>query len=236
MFHEATTLEFKKEAALPATEGVRIAGPLDERAIVSVVQLGFDCDPFVRWMYSDPASYLAGFSELARAVAVRSIRERSALVAQRSAGAALWFRSGISLARNEVFEIVRSTIPIDLQTPVLRIIDQMASFRPSEPHWYLPIMAVDPSRQGSGIATSLMRFATEVCDEEDLSIYLESSSPRSISLYRRFDFEIIGTIRSGGSPPLFPMLRKRRSDRSRASRDIYDPFIHETADMNGKEN
>ncbi|HMQ02394.1 MAG TPA: GNAT family N-acetyltransferase [Pyrinomonadaceae bacterium] len=236
MLHEATTLEFKNQTLAPATEGVRLAGPLDERLATSIVRLGFDTDPFARWMYPDAASYMKGFSEFVRAVAARSINARSAHLSRNNSGAALWFSPGVSLDEEEIGEIVQTTVSPELRRSVVEIFEQKALFRPAGPHWYLPIIAVDPVRQGRGTGASLLRFAARSCDDEDLPAYLESSNPRNISLYQRFDFEIIGTIRSGGSPPLFPMLRKRRSDRSGTSRDINDQLIHETADMFGKEN
>ncbi len=236
MLHEATTLEFRNKTALPATDRVRLAGPLDERLAVSIVRLGFDSDPVARWMYPDAAGYLNGFSEFARAIAFRSIQARSAHLSRDGSGAALWFPPGVSLDEGLIGEVVRSTVSPELQDEVENVFEQMASFHPTEPHWYLPMIAVDPVRQGRGVGAALLRFATKWCDGEDLPAYLESSNPRNISLYRRFDFDIIGTIRSGDSPTLFPMLRKRRSDRSRSSRDINDQLIHETAEMIGKEN
>nr|WP_257785612.1 GNAT family N-acetyltransferase [Pedobacter steynii] len=71
----------------------------------------------------------------------------------------------------------------------------MDKFHPTEPHWYLPMIGVDPAHQGAGVGSALM---------------IESSNPKNISLYKRHGFEVIGTIQSGNSPVLRPMLRKAR--------------------------
>jgi hypothetical protein len=51
---------------------------------------------------------------------------------------------------------------------------------------------------------------TAVCDRETLPAYLEATSPRSVPLYQRHGFEIVGAISVEGSPIITPMLRKPR--------------------------
>jgi ribosomal protein S18 acetylase RimI-like enzyme len=53
----------------------------------------------------------------------------------------------------------------------------------------------------------LLTYGLQVVDREHLPVYLESSNPRNLSLYRRHGFEEIGEIRSGDSPPIAAMLR-----------------------------
>jgi ribosomal protein S18 acetylase RimI-like enzyme len=86
----------------------------------------------------------------------------------------------------------------------------MAAYHPDEPHWYLPVIGVDPAHQGRGYGAALMRHATERCDRDVVPAYLESSNPRNISLYLRHGFEILGTIQVGSSPQMVPMLRTPR--------------------------
>lgn len=90
------------------------------------------------------------------------------------------------------------------------IIEQMEKFHPTEPHWYLPMIGVDPAHQGAGTGAALMTEALRNVDSSGLIAYLESSNPRNIPLYQRHGFEVIGEIQSGSSPVLRPMLRKTR--------------------------
>ena len=86
----------------------------------------------------------------------------------------------------------------------------MAKYHPHEPHWYLPLIGVDPAHQGKGHGDALMSYALDRCDRERVPAYLESTNPRNISLYRRHGFEPLGTIQAGSSPTLVPMVRRPR--------------------------
>ena len=109
-----------------------------------------------------------------------------------------------------VLEVIRQTVRPHEQADVLSLMEQMDAHHPREPHWHLPMIGVDPSRQGQGRGSALLRHALERCDRESALAYLESSSPANIPLYERFGFELIGTIQSGSSPQLWPMVRVPR--------------------------
>jgi ribosomal protein S18 acetylase RimI-like enzyme len=99
----------------------------------------------------------------------------------------------------------------ELQDDLFAFFEQMGKFHPVEPHWYLPMIGVDPTRQNKGYGSMLMRQALAACDREQLPAYLESSNPRNITLYVRHGFEIVGTIQAGSSPPMFAMRRAART-------------------------
>jgi ribosomal protein S18 acetylase RimI-like enzyme len=86
----------------------------------------------------------------------------------------------------------------------------MASYHPHEPHWYLPLLGVDPTRQGQGIGSALLQHAAALCDRAGQLAYLESSNPANVPLYERHGFEVVGTIQAGASPTFYPMVRKPR--------------------------
>ena len=65
----------------------------------------------------------------------------------------------------------------------------------------------DPASRGRGYGSALLRHALQRCDRENAPAYLESSNPRNIPLYERYGFKALGSIQSGSSPTLVPMLR-----------------------------
>ena len=90
----------------------------------------------------------------------------------------------------------------------MQVMRQMESHHPREPHWYLPLIGIDPKHQGKGLGGALLDHALKICDRDGALAYLESSNPRNVPLYQRHGFEILGQIQFGSSPTLVPMLRR----------------------------
>jgi len=106
--------------------------------------------------------------------------------------------------------LLQSTASEQGQQDLLTVFEQMGRYHPHEPHWYLPLIGVDPAQQGKGHGAALLQHALISCDRDHTLAYLESTNSKNISLYKRHGFELLGTIQVGTSPPLFPMLRRPR--------------------------
>jgi GNAT superfamily N-acetyltransferase len=57
-------------------------------------------------------------------------------------------------------------------------------------HLYLSILGVEPSRQGQGLGSALIRPMVERADAEGLPCYLETFQPRNLPLYQKHGFKI----------------------------------------------
>ncbi len=114
--------------------------------------------------------------------------------------------------RSRLVALTQRSVDESLQPEVFGVFEAMGIYHPKEPHWYLPLIGVDPVHQGQGHGAALLKFALERCDRDRVPAYLESTNPRNISLYKRHGFEALGTIQVGSSPPLVPMLRKPLSN------------------------
>ena len=86
----------------------------------------------------------------------------------------------------------------------------MDEVHPTEPHWYLAVIATEPSRRAQGMGGALLTTALEVVDAEHMPAYLESSNPRNITLYERHGFGITREIPIGDGPPMTAMWRPAR--------------------------
>jgi ribosomal protein S18 acetylase RimI-like enzyme len=186
---------------------IRSAGPDDESAVVDVITLAFATDPMARWSLPNPAQYLAMMPSVIRAFGGRAFDSQSAYCAEGHSGAALWLAPGVEPDGDALMALIQQNAPGHILPDLLGVFEQMAGYHPAEPHWYLPLIGVDPAAQGRGLGSALMRHALARCDREGVPAYLESSNPRNVSLYQRHGFEMLGTIQVGGSPPVVPMLR-----------------------------
>ena len=192
------------------TATIRAATKADEAAVVDVITIAFSTDPLVRWLWPNAHQYLVHMPALTRAAGGKAFGAGSAYYVDGYGGAALWLPPGIYAEKEDLRSLVRNEIAEELRADLIAVFKLMGSYHPQKPHWYLPLIGVDPASQGHGYGSALMRHALEVCDCDHALAYLESSNPRNLSLYIRHGFEIVGTIQVGSSPPLFPMLRKPR--------------------------
>ena len=71
-------------------------------------------------------------------------------------------------------------------------------------------IAVDPSKQGQGIGSFLLKEALKMVDKNGDRAYLEASSERNKALYERHGFEMIGEVQVDDSPSAYPMIREPR--------------------------
>lgn len=189
---------------------VRSAGPDDEAAVFDVVLLAFAGDPFARWLYPDPAKYVAVSPEFGRAFGGKGFAHGSVDIVAGGTGAAIWLPPGVEPDGERMQELLEAHAPEDVLADIGAVIEQMAEAHPQEPCWYLPIIGVDPALHGRGLGAALLRRGIERADAEGVPAYLESSNPRNIGLYERHGFEILRTIQVGASPPVVPMLRRPR--------------------------
>jgi len=179
-----------------------------KRRATSVLVLAFAGDPMTRWVWRDPATYLGVFPEFASTFGGRAFDHRRAFIAEDGAGAALWLPPGVEPDGAALGALIERTAPSKLAQDIAAVLEQMERYHPREPHWYLPLIGVDPARQNEGHGARLMRRALDAADRDGVPAYLESANPKNLPFYQRLGFERLGTIESGSSPPLFPMLRK----------------------------
>ena len=189
---------------------VRTMTPDDESRAIDTIVLAFVGDPMTRWVWPSSHQYLAAMPRFVRAFAGAAFARGGAFCSDEYAGAALWLPPDVHPDEERLGELMESTASPAAGDAGPVIFEQMAKYHPTEPHWYLPLIGVDPAHQGKGHGDALMRYALERFDRDKLAAYLESTNPRNISLYRRHGFEALGTIQAGSSPTLVPMLRRPR--------------------------
>jgi len=148
------------------------------------------------------------FPSFVRAVGGKAFTQGAAYYVDGYAAAALWLPPNIRPDEDKLISLAQRTVSEQIQKDFLSIFEQMGQYHPSEPHWFLPFMGVDPSQQGKGFGSALLQHTLIQCDRENMLAYLESSNPRNIPLYKRHGFELLGTIQIGTSPSIAPMLRR----------------------------
>jgi GNAT superfamily N-acetyltransferase len=189
---------------------IETATSRDTDRLLAVLALAFSADPIIRYWFPEPHVFLEYFPRFAVAYGGPAIEHGTAHVAEGFCGAALWLPPGVDPDEEAVGRVTEEAIEEAKLPELERFVEQMEGYRPDEPHWYLPLVGVDPAHQREGIGAALVEPALALCDSEKYPAYLEATSPLSIPLYERFGFERMGEIQAGKSPVLVPMLREPR--------------------------
>jgi ribosomal protein S18 acetylase RimI-like enzyme len=192
---------------------LRKATPADVPALAGVLSRAFDDDPVMAWLFPDPRRrprWLNTFFE----VRLRQLmRQEEVWATADAAGAALWaqpdrWKLSAGETASMLLRIVRG---VGRRTPRgLRGLALIEEHHPSEPHWYLAVLGVDPSAQGEGLGSALLAPVLRSCDEDGVPAYLESSKERNIAFYARHGFRVTEEVQMPKGPPIWLMWREPR--------------------------
>ena len=190
---------------------VQTADPQEQSSIIQTITLGFSADPIARWIWPSASTYLDVMPKFTVAFAGAGFDHSSVYKTGCGHAAAMWLPPGVESDSDAIEAIFAESIEPDRMEEIGAFFAQMDEFHPHEPCWYLPLIAADPSQTGRGLGAALMKHALQICDEQGLPAYLESSNPRNISLYERHGFEVMGKIETQSSPLMTPMIRQPRT-------------------------
>ena len=176
--------------------------------VLGTLTRAFRADPPVRWLFPEHFAYRRHFPALAVALGGPAFRDGT--LTHADGGAALWLAPDAAPDEEAIGALVEAALPAHRHADAFAVFAAMEARHPAEPHWYLPVIGVDPARQGLGLGTALMRPVLETCDRTGVPAYLEATTERSRALYERLGFRVTATIREGGCPPLRCMIRDPR--------------------------
>jgi len=136
----------------------------------------------------------------------------------RPRGVAAWLPPGVPIPTKGTRALgqARRSMPAMLATrgrvrAAVRLLGQVAAAHPRYPHWYLGVLAVDPSYQGRGLGGALLDPVHERADSDAVPSYLETQKPENLAYYRRFGYEVVDELQVDRCPPIWTMERAPRS-------------------------
>jgi ribosomal protein S18 acetylase RimI-like enzyme len=187
------------------------AEPHQAERVYGALTLAFAADPASRWLFTEADSFLRNFPKFARALAGPALQSGMGLAMENYAAVALWLAPGDGPDEQTLGELIETAVAREKQDDMAAVVEEMGRYHPEGPHWYLPFIGVEPSRQGQGLGSALLGASLSRCDADGLPAYLESTNPRNQSLYERHGFQAMGEIKVRSCPPIVPMLRRPRS-------------------------
>jgi GNAT superfamily N-acetyltransferase len=120
----------------------------------------------------------------ARAFGGKAFSNKSAHYVGNYSGAALWLPPNVHPYVDQLISLLESTGSDEAKKDGPEIFERMSGYHPNEPHWYLPLLGVDPLHHGKGLGSALLQHALVMCDQDNKYAYLESIKPKEHSLIR----------------------------------------------------
>lgn len=192
----------------PTAATIALAPEHETPRLLETLTLAFAADPAVRWMYPDPGQYLRYFPALAEALGGSAVVRGTAFRSEGGHAVALWLPPGAAPDEEKLIAVIEASVERRRRDEVFTLFQEMERHHPGGPHWYLPLIGVDPLVQGRGLGAALVRCGLRQCDEQGLPAYLESTNPRNITLYERHGFETVAEITVGGNVRVCSMRRQ----------------------------
>jgi len=122
----------------------------DEASTIDVLVRAFSSDPFAQWIWHDPQQYQRHFPSFIRVFGGEAFTHESAFYIDGFAATALWLPPNVYPDEEKLIRVVQLTAAEQIQKDFFRVFELMSRYHPSEPHWYLPLIGVDPLQQRKG--------------------------------------------------------------------------------------
>jgi len=195
-----------------------------ERAVITL-ERAFASDPMFTWIFPDPHQRSRSLRLMNRVPLQYGVRYGHVTESNDGMAVAIWMPPGRSITGGGMIRCGMLAVPFGVGfRPFARFMganDVMGKFHKKyvpEPHWYLLIVGVDPSLQGRGLGSALVKEGLTRADEANCPCYLETSEERNLAFYERHGFVVVGTAPLGnGGPPGWAMRRNPRRSTAAAS-------------------
>ena len=179
----------------------------EQSRVIATLVSAFIADPVERWLFPEPAQYLAHFPTFIAAFGGQAFTRKTVWALDGFAAVAVWIPPGAAADGEAIITVLSETVSADKHEDTFLVLEQMDTAHPKRPHWYLPWLGVDPARQREGLGAELLTQCLEQVDDDHLPAFLETPNPQTISFYERHLFEVTNIAQAGSCPPVTSMLR-----------------------------
>lgn len=188
-------------------------------------------DPAMAWVYRDEARRQDLLSALFR-LALRDVHRAGTVELARGhgrvIGVAAWLPPGTfpvpwtrQARSGPAFVRLLSSSPASTRR-LLHFLSVATAAFPAQPSWQLNVLGVNPSAQGQGIGSALLRNGLDTVQRASGRLHLETWNEKNLRFYENFGFRV--SPATAPSPPTdpaggpSPAVERRRSHRRRCPR------------------
>jgi len=165
----------------------RQATRADRDRVVETFMAAFEADPALRYFFpgEEYAAYAPAFAGW---LFDRRVDAGTVWVVDNGASIALW--DGPSRPDRVTPAVPAPTLP---EGPRERLDAYDAAVHhhlPTDPHWYLGVLATHPERAGQRLGRAVMAAGLAEAARDGLPAYLETTNPRNLEIYRGAGWKI----------------------------------------------
>jgi GNAT superfamily N-acetyltransferase len=186
----------------------------DFDAIVDTITTAFHNDPVWSWAFPDSAARPLQFTRWWGLFVGSAIGRLWVPVTDDCSAIAIWTRPGESELSDEDAAREGPLLTSLLGARAAVVSEMLRRFEdalPTEPHYYLSIVATHTAHRGRRLGVGLLEENLKRVDAEHMPAYLESSNPANHERYRRLGFEPRETFfAADDGPPILKMWRDAR--------------------------
>lgn len=179
------------------------ATPADREAVVTTFVAAFVADPAVRFFFPDDDTYPRHAAAFIGYLFDRRVVNGSVWISAGGAVAALW-----DLPSAPPSEPGTLDLPADARDRIDRYDAAVHAALPSDPHWYLGVLATRPDHAGRGLGRRLMAAGVAMAHDEGMPAVLETTNPSNVDLYVRAGWAVYRRIDADGVPPTWVLMNR----------------------------
>ncbi len=188
---------------------IRPGSRSDRGAVAAMLARAFADDPATSYIFPDRDDRVRRLPRMFRLIFDEDFGGMP-LVTGNGEAATLWRKPG--QAEIGKIEMIKQLFPLigafgTALARAMRVGDAIDAHHPPGPYWYLHIAGVDPANQGKGLGSASIRQGLARAREDGLPAFLETATPRNVSLYQSLGFEVIDEWHvPRGGPKFWSML------------------------------
>jgi ribosomal protein S18 acetylase RimI-like enzyme len=188
------------------TRAVRDARPDELDAVIALLDVAFERDPFVGWLTRNDARARRRYVTL---VTRRLIAPRGRIFVDDSLRAvALWMPPGgwnLPLGTQlAMLPTLARVVGARRLFGVAKVSAAIEEGRP-EAHWYLALVGTSPEARGTGLGSAVVEAGLALARADGVPALLETSNSANVRWYERFGFAIRRRLDPPDAPPVWTL-------------------------------
>lgn len=189
--------------------GPRLATGVDIDPFADTFGTSMYDDPMIRWPLPPDVS-VESVIEMAKPIVSMYVEVDSAWMFEDGLAVASWIAPDAAARFDELEQPTRAAIAPHTDDNGVRygqFWDWLATHLPSEPCWFMDLVAVHPSARGGGLGRQLIEHGLAKAREDGLPTFLETAQRRNVVYYERFGFRVVGEEQAPGGGPTIWFMR-----------------------------